>query len=1271
MKQLINLLLIFLLTGCGVNCIETGQGFSNSSVEVKVRVPPEGADRKNPSTYWINTGRTISASERVVLNVTNTINLCPYDTNESKEMDVSVLLTSTGKAIPIKAMQGDYLRFSLGSTDIDVKDCSKEWLDSKKIIYYSDDEFFRDKECNTPILAKDICNSGLSSYFIKNENQCQAVDNIIPRLKGTTIKIYSDNRVLNTKNSNKYSQFNADYDLWVKPGEKLAAVKIKKINDYPNWIISKYAYDARSFSTKKLSLDELKKSCSLLKGDYTNFLKSSYKDVFFPGQFTQAVIPPQLQYSNNMYKSDPYAYYNHLPNSKGFFVNDDDYVKKYDEIIKKFTDYQNSIKKTIKHDTDYQIIKNIMNNYTGYDINCNCGMICKPSDSINSPSCVRSVLKVLNDKVICPTTEEKILDDISQGNAIQNVNLSNSYDILGGFFVVISADDSLRFNKDGGSTISNTFYENTNASESIKDYSLKLNHNYKIKNPVPAQSYIKGIMSVPGNSLIGNYTVFWNRICTVESGEKLFMYIGDSSPTEFPGNSNEHFELNTQNTKTKGIYEINVDNPPKSGTIYLGVKIDPHYDDQFKEPKYLQDNYYSVRLFFSTWEPHLSNLFSKIKGALLYILYGVDGNVDDIPSAIQNAKKLNKFGAIQLIYSHHTKSSSLWGAIQALITLYIMFSVFGYLIGVIKVTKYDLVVRIVKMAVILMLFSQNSWQFFSEHFFSLFIIGVTDIIGAFNGYLDGDSSFKFLDSTMGVLLTGETWLRFISLLVAGPVGWMIFIGIIWACISFFVCIIEAMIMYLFSIVAAAFLITLAPLFFAFLLFQLTKTLFDAWIKMLVNFSLQPIILFAALAFLNQVLLTSLYKITDFSACNKCFYGIKFPSDDADEAPIDICLISFMLPVGYSNDLSINERVREGQSRHNVGFLGLPFELTSVLILIVIGNAMRAFRGLSEAMAHSISGSISGISTSVHWATQSLLSTVGLDQETQNIIHSARRMVNSNVGADLDIRRKSSDKPLHSREADNDKEKCDVDGEDTVSSNVRKNDATSGREVPVDSEDAISSDVGDASGRAIPVNGEDTVSSGVGDASGRAIPVNGEDTVFGGVGNVSGRAMPVGGEDAVSSGVGDASGRAIPVNGEDTISGGVENVSDRAMPVDCEDIVSSDIGDASGRAIPVNGEDTVSGGVGDIDGDGIYGKGEVHTLMENDDENDNENVGVNGDKSNVNVELFKEDNNNLSQLINDYEGKVEKLSRSDDASRIDKLSKDVDEVLNSDGKDDKS
>lgn len=59
--------------------------------------------------------------------------------------------------------------------------------------------------------------------------------------------------------------------------------------------------------------------------------------------------------------------------------------------------------------------------------------------------------------------------------------------------------------------------------------------------------------------------------------------------------------------------------------------------------------------------------------------------------------------------------------------------------------------------------------------------------------------------------------------------------------------VSALVTFMLSITAVAFLISLSPIFMSFMLFNTTYSLFDNWLKFLVSYSLQPMIIFAILA----------------------------------------------------------------------------------------------------------------------------------------------------------------------------------------------------------------------------------------------------------------------------------------------------------------------------------------------------------------------------------------------------------------------------------------
>ena len=68
-------------------------------------------------------------------------------------------------------------------------------------------------------------------------------------------------------------------------------------------------------------------------------------------------------------------------------------------------------------------------------------------------------------------------------------------------------------------------------------------------------------------------------------------------------------------------------------------------------------------------------------------------------------------------------------AVSAMLTLYIMFTALSYLAGNVQLTHTELIVRIVKIAIVSALLStEYSWSFFNDYLFVYFIGGVEQIL---------------------------------------------------------------------------------------------------------------------------------------------------------------------------------------------------------------------------------------------------------------------------------------------------------------------------------------------------------------------------------------------------------------------------------------------------------------------------------------------------------------------------------------------------------------
>ncbi|MEH0831583.1 TrbL/VirB6 family protein, partial [Anaplasma bovis] len=1064
MFRLILFLCAIVLTSCGGRCIEPGGGSSSGSIEVVVPVLPEGADRKNPATYWINSGQKVEKGKELKITVERTINFCPKDSSAPvtvRMFDDQLKSDQWYYPVHMNVVAGDQVSFSPVLYDVEVTRCDDITSGNKRILYYGNSEFYKDEKGKDAVSATTLCANGGGVGFSQTSNHAEGNGAtggnstiILPPLEYLYIKGKSGN----------YEQLPSGVTIPRIAGSVIKTPRLEYPigyfghvnlgNDYSNLtdpakvVVNGILHDARTVRSKQSSpLNE--KACSALKKHYKIRSKlSNFESV------------NQLISSSSAKKE----------------------IIKYEEVPTTTTATpQQSQGAGGDAQEEKALVEEILREYTEYDINCNCKRICDPTQRVNEENCIRSIVLVDSNKLVCPTNPDY------STHAVQTSDYKNfSQDLLGtndngDLQKKVSGKIKSAIKSRINTNTTNLHYElaegvsawvvtekfhHSQARQGRLQYIAGRVHNYKnIRNiadigtknfidtslemhkgyPVLRSGLLYLSYSFPSGTVSQNlkaenaygtkgikgyYALNVYRTCYASDGKDLYIHVGNSAPDYLPGDKQNEGkkssppaartlkagQIEFKNSESKwneiptyeGYATINEGNKGDSeGTVYFGIKVDESYEAQLKEYGN-EDNYYLTRLWVPTSSPVFSKFFAYLQGSLLHVLYGTEVPIlgkdsqigKDVSHSIRQALSgkpsaspdRKQMGAVQQIYNNQVASKPFWSAVMALLTLYLIFTVLGYILGVTQLTKYDLMIRLSKVTMILVLISPNSWDFFYNHCFSIFVAGIPEVITAFNGYLGGDTSFAFLDSTLGVMFSSDVWLRMLSLIMAGPVGWIIMIAVMWAMIVFFVAVLKAVLKYLLVTLTLAFLVTLAPIFITFLLFQFTRGVFDAWLRMIVNFSLQPIILFAALAFLNQVILSSLYTVTNFTACETCALGIDIPSDDP-ESPNrkDICIIPALLPVGFTNELSVEDRMREDAARADQGFMGLPFGVTVTMILILACLAVKEFANIADVMAHSISGSVAGITASAMGATQALLGVVGLDDATQNLIRQARGM----------------------------------------------------------------------------------------------------------------------------------------------------------------------------------------------------------------------------------------------------------------------------------------
>lgn len=283
------------------------------------------------------------------------------------------------------------------------------------------------------------------------------------------------------------------------------------------------------------------------------------------------------------------------------------------------------------------------------------------------------------------------------------------------------------------------------------------------------------------------------------------------------------------------------------------------------------------------------------------------GVIDPVPGIVQMIVDIVYVPiqkATEAIYKGIVEDADFVQMIRACLILYVMFFFISYIFGIIQLSGAEVLVRLIKMSIIIQMISPGSWEFFTSHFFNLFTDGVREIMGimATAGSdipFNPDYPLDFLDRLLLMLFSEETWAK-IGALLFMP-GWSFVLGQIYVIIIllveilFLVAVGRAMVVYVMSVLAISIIMILAPIFITTVLFKTTRELFEGWLRTLLGYSFQPILLFAFLGLFQAVIITGLYHVLGFRACWDIIFSIPPAGTEIMGNPITFFQFSFWKP----------------------------------------------------------------------------------------------------------------------------------------------------------------------------------------------------------------------------------------------------------------------------------------------------------------------------------------------------------------------------------------
>ncbi|MGL9717351.1 MAG: type IV secretion system protein [Wolbachia sp.] len=949
------LILYLAITGCNMDCVEPGLQSRNTSVNVNV--PVRKAD-EGVKIHWVDSGQVISKNEKIKFTLGGSVNFCPPKEGKNPRKVLVPAVFCADGSIP------DY------SKAANINDVPNNYgVDEKGVS------------------GNELCGGrgfGSNRRYVDTGIKVDPGDKLSFRLVPREIMIDCDNPGEKISfDDNCYRTETGD--------EKVLASEILNINEQEGKEFFCEGKDGKRNKVKFLPLKkiEAKKSTVLVGNGYTPY-------------------DNKVHFNRYHIKDNKPWVYGSLLDLRRAKIGLNELCDGKDCDFNKVSSAKEGLDQLCKGENcDLNEIKK----YSSYELNCYYQNICYTQKGIwnkgigdkGNRNCVSSIRYEKYDKKNKENKKEYKCDMYSHLKKVEG-KLKKIEENKGSTDFMSTGEEDIEnifwaealVAKIGGANSKNSGakgaqclpkekgagqngnqeYKCSKTSNDFEDFSLRLNYSYEVNGGVPSGSNVMLAIADYGNYRAnrGGYHVEVTRSCEYINGEKLYVYLGNEPPKNLNGvGTNDFKAVEVRNGKDEYTILDTISGEhlqdKESKKIYFGIDVSNVEKEDIKDGKgkYYENNEYNITLFVKRKindfiSSNVNKVFDFIKEDV------IGDNVKDL-------------------YKGYTKG--LRQGVRALLTLYIIFTVVGYMLGMMQLSKFDFIVRMMKIAFIAFAFSDKSWEFFGTTLSKLFMDGSTYLVDSFSGYIgEGGKRFAFLDLTAGILLTGETWLKFLSLMLAGPFGFIAFLIILHASFMFLKCIISAIFRYVISTVLVAFLLSLTPLFIVSILFQQTKPLFDSWIKTLAHVAVQPMILFSSLSILNQLMYSVLYNLTNFSACYQCLISINLLS-------YDFCLMKSILPLGYSPGTSVDVALSDG-TKTGGHFAALPIDLIQAIIYFIIAKAMEVFVSASETMAQTIfsagfgiAGSVSNVASS---ASQAMLSTVGLDNATQSTIEGIKREV---------------------------------------------------------------------------------------------------------------------------------------------------------------------------------------------------------------------------------------------------------------------------------------
>ncbi|WP_395463170.1 type IV secretion system protein [Wolbachia endosymbiont of Cantharis cryptica] len=548
-------------------------------------------------------------------------------------------------------------------------------------------------------------------------------------------------------------------------------------------------------------------------------------------------------------------------------------------------------------------------------LNLLCGRICKFSSSSGNKGCVYIEYNSVEGEISRSITNESI-DVEAISNILKEKQVKTDITLLS----INMDDEGFEHIPTGGIC--------TNCDHKIKKYHQTPGLTFSLCSRKDKNCYDENDK--------GGFNIRVTKNHSLENS--LYISVSDKFPEHKPGDENQgDISVNISQVHDAQYMEgLKEKLKEKKGTIYYGIR--DHGCN------YKNEGQFSINL--TTKEPPtrtfsaIYNFFDeKVKTAFF-------GSSYKDPNAIHSDTS-----PVKSLYESFIKSSrtnTIRSTIISLLVLYITLYTLYYFFGLTHISIYEFLIICVKIGIITQLLQDNSWNFFYNNAFSIFINTPKQLMEIANFRGTTSNVFEFLDLPLNRFLSSHSVLLIVSLIFSGPLGIVSFCLVIWGLITVTLSIFNALFSFITSIAIVALLLSLAPIFIICLLFTYTRQMFHNWVKNLARFAIHPVVLLIFISLISQVMDYIIYSVFDFEVCSTCILNINLKI-------FNPCII-----YGYASKYTPN--------------------ITAMMAFVILGHAMKALVEASSTISDSLFGVYVQNEPGGQYQ-QSLMGTVGLDEQS--------------------------------------------------------------------------------------------------------------------------------------------------------------------------------------------------------------------------------------------------------------------------------------------------